>query len=426
MNQWYQVANGNTNQLTDSASPSGDGSAISGSTSSSLTISGLLGAETATYFVVASNAVTAGTNSANATLTVIDPIVNFQPLSRTNVAGDLDEFDATIFGSNPLELIWYHGTNIISDSFANFITFSNTTTIFVTNSADTIGDYHLVATDPFGSVTSIVVTASLPVGPTNIITRWDFDQTANYTPTNPAAAIGIGIGSTVGGPTITNYSFPNGALADPFTDLNQFAWGLEDGPAQGTSNKMVGFQFNTSTVGYQDIFLTWQERHSATASSYMRLQYTTNGTDFIDADVIRETVVAFNFASANLASRPGVANNPNFAFRIVAEFESTAVGTTNNNYVATTSTSAYGPGAAGGTVRIDLMTVFGNAVGSVTSPIPLHFTTTGTNLVLNWSDPSFQLESAVAANGPWSAPITATSPFTNAIGTGQKYFRLVK
>ncbi len=189
---------------------------------------------------------------------------------------------------------------------------------------------------------------------------------------------------------------------------------------------MVGFQFNTSTVGFKNIFLSWQERHSATASGYMRIQYSTNGTDFIDGDVLHETLVQYNYASSDLSGKPGVSDNPNFAFRIVSEFESSAAGTTNTNYVATTSTSAYGPGASGGTVRVDLMTVLGDPTSTL-GPIPLTVQTSGANIVLNWSDNTFQLQSSTNAAGPWGPRIVSPSPYTNAIMPGtQQFFRLIK
>jgi hypothetical protein len=424
MNVWFQVKDGVTNQLFDGGSPSGDGAQVSGSSGPSLTISGLLGYESATYFAVAGNSLTTATNSASATLVVIDPFISAQPSDNTNLTGDLDEFFATMIGTSPFELTWYHGTNVLLDVVTNSFLNTNSLTIFVTNSTANAGNYYVVVSNMFGVTTSLVATATVPVTPSTVITRWDFDDTGDYTPTAPLAAVGTGTGSTVGGPTITNYTFANGSFADPNLGTGNFAWELENYPPQGTSNKMVGFQFNTSTVGFQDIFLAWQERHSATASSYMRLQYSTNGTDFIDGDVIRQTLVQYNYASSDLSSKPGVANNPNFAFRIVAEFESTAIGTTNNNYVATTSTSTYGPGTGGGTVRIDMMTVLGDAAGSV--PIPLAIQSSGTNIVLSWSDSAFQLESAPAATGPWSAPLSVTSPYTNATTGTQQYFRLVK
>jgi hypothetical protein len=53
---------------------------------------------------------------------------------------------------------------------------------------------------------------------------------------------------------------------------------------------------------------------------------------------------------------PGVSNNSNFVFRIVAEFQSTATGSGSAAYVAANSGSTY---ASSGTTRFDMVTISG-------------------------------------------------------------------
>jgi len=53
-----------------------------------------------------------------------------------------------------------------------------------------------------------------------------------------------------------------------------------------------------------------------------------------------------------------VSNNPNFVFRIVAEFQSTATGSGSAAYVAAYSGSTYAPS---GTTRFDMVTVSGTS-----------------------------------------------------------------
>ncbi len=204
-------------------------------------------------------------------------------------------------------------------------------------------------------VTSAVATATIAITPSVELTRWDFNETNDYTPVNPAPSLGSG--TAIPGPSAgaTNFIFAPGALFDPaqlVTDSTNAAWEL-NGFNAGISNKTAGFQYNVSTVGYTNILLTWSERHSATASKYMRVQYSTNGVDFLDGDVITFSQVLYQFYSSDLSAYPGAANNPNFAFRIVAEWESTAIGTGNASYAGTSS----GFGGTG-TIREDLVTVF--------------------------------------------------------------------
>jgi hypothetical protein len=124
------------------------------------------------------------------------------------------------------------------------------------------------------------------------------------------------------------------------------------------------------------------------------------------------------FYVSDLSTRAGVNNNPNFAFRIVSEWEATAIGNNNSNYVG--SVTAY---STGGTIRLDLMTVFGNPFSGV-SPIPLHIRREGANVILTWTDPTFLLQSAPTATSGYTNVPGATNPYTNAIGASPRFFRL--
>ena len=147
----------------------------------------------------------------------------------------------------------------------------------------------------------------------------------------------------------------------------------------------------------------------------MRVQYTTNGVDFVDGDVETFNAVAYQFYSSDLSTNPGVANNPNFGFRVVAEWESTATGDATASYAGTTS--AFG---SGGTIREDLMTVFGDPLTPVIS-----IRSTGTSAVLTWNAPAaYALQAASVITGPYVTVAGATSPYTNTFTGAQQFFRL--
>jgi hypothetical protein len=57
-------------------------------------------------------------------------------------------------------------------------------------------------------------------------------------------------------------------------------------------------------------------------------------------------------------------------------------------------------------------------------PIPLNIQPEANALVLNWSNPTFLLQSAPTAAGPFTNILGATSPRTNSLGSPQQYFRL--
>ena len=183
-----------------------------------------------------------------------------------------------------------------------------------------------------------------------------------------------------------------------------------------------------STLGYQGILLAWEQRHSDAASKYTRLQYSTDGSTFVDGDAF--TMLAQNnsfvFYTSDLSGIPGVNNNPNFAFRIVSEWESTAIGNNNANYVGTVNSYD-----TGGTIRFDLMSVYGDPFGAVT-PAPTTISNIiGTTLTYGGGAGTrfVLLESADAAAGSWTPVETNTaSPGTftiPAVGTSApKYYRV--
>jgi hypothetical protein len=124
-------------------------------------------------------------------------------------------------------------------------------------------------------------------------------------------------------------------------------------------NRTAGVQFNVSTAGRQNISIRWDQRASNTGSKYVRLQYSINGTTFSNYPTANSFSAAavFEAETNNLAGISGVNDNPNFAFRIVAEFESTAANTNDDMYVG-----AGGGYTTGGTLRYDMVTVLGSVI----------------------------------------------------------------
>jgi len=399
-----------------------DGVKILGANLPVLYVSNVLAADIGGYNVVVTNAISSQTSQL-ATLTVIDPAIRTgpTPLSRTNMPGDTANFYATAAGTSPLSQQWYFNwTNLIEGATGNSL---NVTNVQLANE----GLYMMVVSNEFGMVTSAPARLNVLSVPANLIARWDFNDT-NQPATSPPPAIGVGTAAPVGlGIGGTNCHYASGSFSDPAAvlGLTNAGWNTQFYPTNAAqSNKMVGVQFNVSTVGYKDILIAWEERHSATASRYQRFQYTTNGTDFVDGPVITYTDpgLAFWLYSVDLSGVPGVNNNPDFAWRLVIEFESTATGSGEDKYVGVTGT--YGGGNSGGTIRYDLMTIYGNPLGIAPEPIPLQIQLVGTNVVLSWSNPAFVLESASIVTGPYNTVTDATSPYTVPATNHAQFFRL--
>lgn len=223
-----------------------------------------------------------------------------------------------------------------------------------------------------------------------IVKQWDFntpmaeiDYNANTGTLRPNDGIGYpaetsgGVGQRFGAVAVAS-----GSSSDPHSaDNTHWRIGSNLGgdafPAQGTGNKTAGAQFRVNTSGYQNIQISWDQENSATASRYWRIQYTLDGVDWLD----HSTVITANHIgspnpdtdtptwqwglSADFSAITGANNNPDFGFRIVAEFESTAIGTGTEGYVANRPTSNYG---TGGTLWLDMVTVTGDELDPGNQP----------------------------------------------------------
>jgi hypothetical protein len=121
--------------------------------------------------------------------------------------------------------------------------------------------------------------------------------------------------------------------------------------------------------------------------------------------------------SVSLGNIPEAGGNPNFGFRIVTEFQSTATGSGTNGY-ATTTTNFYTPN---GTIRFDLVTISGdpsqpeNAPPDITA-IPNQTTTENTPT----GDISFVIGDAETPSN--LLLLTGTSSNTNLVPNGNIHF----
>ena len=214
-------------------------------------------------------------------------------------------------------------------------------------------------------LSALTLTSYAPAA--DIIAQWNFNSVPPDTSTTTGSAdpsVGTGTIAVVGGSTHI-YSSGNNSTDPAATD--DTAYHTRAYPAQGASNKTAGIQVNVSTAVYESIVVSWDTQHSASASRYFRFQYSVDGENFIDHDVlVNDQPLAFiNGRTVNLNSITGANGNPNFAFRLVSEFESTATGSGTAGYVATSPTASY---AASGTVRFDMLTVSGSVPDGNTFP----------------------------------------------------------
>jgi len=408
--QWYF----NTNTL------------ISAATANTLTITNAQLTNSGGYSVIITNSMGSITSVvANLTVTNAAPGISAQPQNQSVVVAGNATFSVSATGTAPVGFQWFFNTNTLIDgATTNAFTVSNAQ---LTNA----GGYSVIITNSVGSVTSRVATLTVISTAPNIIAQWNFNSVTpdNSTSTGTTApSSGSGTASLVGGATAT---FATGdTTRDAVGTNDNSGWNTSTYPAQSTGNKTRGARFQVSTVGRQNIVVAWASQSSNTGSKYARLQYTTNGTDFIDLSTAVTNANSYLPQTNSLGGLPGVADNPNFAFQIMAEFESTALNDANTNYVPVNSASYM----TTGTMRYDLVTVLGSVIATtapavlsspgITSGNQFSLTVTGTT----GSNYVIQVSTNLSASN-WVSIFTNAAPFTftdsNAANFPQGFYRAV-
>ena len=111
------------------------------------------------------------------------------------------------------------------------------------------------------------------------LAQWNFNGNSSTTVSGgelaPTPALGTGTALIVGAIT-TSFSsgISSGGSSDPVTTSpDNFGWNTTTYASSGTENKERGVQFNVSTVGFQGISFTFDQRLSNTAANTWVLQY---------------------------------------------------------------------------------------------------------------------------------------------------------
>lgn len=199
-----------------------------------------------------------------------------------------------------------------------------------------------------------------------IVTQWNFNSVppdASTSTGSSVPSIGAGAATAVGG-TVASFASgaSNGGSSDPVV-TDDTGWGLTTFPAASAANLTAGAEFAVSTIGFENVTVSYDLRHSNTASRYEQAQYSIDGTNFISFGPLFDGNAGdtwFNGRSVDLSSISGVNNNANFKFRVVSAFAPST-----SSYAPSTSTSAY---ATTGTWRFDMVTVNGDVLAAIPEP----------------------------------------------------------
>jgi uncharacterized protein len=209
----------------------------------------------------------------------------------------------------------------------------------------------------------LALVATAGIAQADIITQWNFNLAGGGSSTGTLTPnLGVGTASNVGGTSSAfNSGDANGGSTDPVVAVppaptEDSGWQVSAFAAQGANSDGTGVQFLVSTVGFTDIIVTFDQRHSNTSSRFYAGQYTVDGgANWITATTFEGTAgdTWFNNRTIDLSAVTAADNNPSFGVRVVATF---APGT--STYFGTTANTAAGY-AATGTARFDMVTVNG-------------------------------------------------------------------
>lgn len=311
-------------------------------------------------------------------LTLLNPAVTTRAFNGTTSA----TITGTLDGVIAPDVVTFTGTG----TFANVgpgAPIAVTASIVLTGAA--AGNYTLV--QPTGLSGRINGSAT---GAT--IAQWLFNGSSipggNASPT---PSTGAGTASTVGGASPSSAS--GVGSSDPAATENN-AWNISTFPAQGTGDKTRGVQFNVSTVGVTGVTVQFDIRMSNTAPRHGQIQYTIDGTNWLDLGPVRALVndgsVWVNDTVLDFTTIPEANDNANFGIRILAAFDPEATG-----YAAARSTSSFG---TSGTWRFDDVVFTGNPPFHFIGSTPAHGATDvspTSTIQLTFSKPALLTANAV-------------------------------
>ena len=242
----------------------------------------------------------------------------------------------------------------------------------------------------------------------SVITAWDFETSIN----TPSA--GAGSNELIG--SFSNPASGSGSLSGCAQQSGTGAWQIGTA-APGVANETSGVQFLFSTFGYENIVFAYDHRTSNSGTRTARIQYTIDGSNWINLDVSGENYlnncpgrggidngridvadpVGTNVSDAwskrviDFSGIPECNENPNFGVRIMAaHFQDSGEFRQANNVNSI---------ATGGTWRMDNVVLSGDIV----LPPPAFIAFQGTHQTFNESAGTVQLTVNVTASNAFNS-----------------------
>ena len=384
------------------------------------------------------------------------PVITVQPNSATLYAGRTAQFPVRVAGSTPLTYTWRRNGSPISNGGNVSGTATDTLTITGVN-AGNAGNYDLIAANGSGSVTSLVATLTV-IAPSpgsfeaitianNPLAYWRLNETSGTIAydywggrngTYQTAAL-IGVPGPVNPPFIgfestntamqTAIATPSSYAAVPFGTIgtNTFtftSWLFPIGLQESWSGLLVnrgggiagGFNYNDQ----QMLSYTWNNNNANTYGFISNLLIPTNQWSFVAVVISPTNAILYLINGTTVQTATNAIPHTSDVFGNNWQIGHDDLNS-NNNGVRTYNgiideVAIYMRSLS----RTEILQLFSAGVDSIT---PLTIQQLGTAVVLSW--PRGTLQQADFVNGPYANVVGATSPYTNAIGGGQKYYRVL-
>ena len=235
--------NRDTNSLTD-------GGRISGSATSTLTVSNVSSTDAGTYTVSVTNFAGAAQSAATLLTVASPPVIVTPPTNQTVLPGATATFAVGAVGSQPLFYQWQsHGTNIISGGNTSVLTLRNV------SPADA-GAYAVVVSNTLGSVTNaggMLAVIPVTVPATTLATLYSFKDGSDGA--NPLAPLVQATNGTLYGTAYSGGASGNGTVFRITTNgslstLHAFSGGNDGGtPWAGLMQAADGNLYGTTSSG---------------------------------------------------------------------------------------------------------------------------------------------------------------------------------
>ena len=212
-----------------------------------------------------------------------------------------------------------------------------------------------------------------PARAATTIAQWTFEGDV----ITPSA--GAGTAALVGGTTAIFAIGFSGVAPDR-------GWNTTSYPATAAGSKTAGVEYTISTLGFEDVLMTFAIRHSNTAANTIVVQYALGAGAFTDAQTFTFVPAATGTGdtwyprAVDFSALPAIDDQASVRLRVV-----NAVDPGTGTYLASRSTNTYG---SGGTMRFDNVVVSGNALTGAATSTPTETSVVPTNTPTETSVPA--------------------------------------